>query len=79
MARGLARSGAKVMIASRRIETLEAACNKLSKETGGSKIHYTQLDLGDKQSTLQAAENAISELGGVDIFIGNAGKAAVKL
>ena len=34
MARGLARLGAKVMFASRRVDSLEDACRRLSEETG---------------------------------------------
>lgn len=78
MARGLVRTGAKVMIASRQEESLKSACNRLSEESGGTDVFYTKLDLADKQSTAEAAEAAIVELGGIDIYVGNAGLAAVK-
>ena len=79
MARGLARTGARVMIASRNEDSLAVAGKQLSEESGGAEVFSTRLDLADKQSTADAARHALTELGGVDIFIGNAGLAAVKL
>ena len=79
MARGLARTGARVMIASRNEDSLAVAGKQLSEESGGAEVFSTRLDLADKQSTAEAARHALTELGGVDIFIGNAGLAAVKL
>ena len=79
MARGLARTGARVMIASRNEDSLAVAGKQLSEESGGAEVFSTRLDLADTQSTAEAAKHALTELCGVDIFIGNAGLAAVKL
>jgi NAD(P)-dependent dehydrogenase (short-subunit alcohol dehydrogenase family) len=72
MARGLARSGAKVMIAARRENVLKEAAAKLTQEAAGNTVLYTKLDLADRNNVAAVAQHAISTLGGVDIFIGNA-------
>lgn len=72
MARGLARSGARVVIAARRGDILKSAAETLSEETGGSVIPAT-VDLADRSSITNAVEHARTELGHVDILIGNAG------
>ena len=73
LARGLARSGAKVMIASRREDVLHDAAERLTAESDGNQVHYHSLDLADRASTSAFATHAISALDGVDIFVGNAG------
>jgi NAD(P)-dependent dehydrogenase (short-subunit alcohol dehydrogenase family) len=73
MARGLARSGAKVMIAARREDVLKASAQKLSEESGGNEVLYRSMDLADRASVAAGAQYAIDTLGGVDIFVGNAG------
>tara|TARA_B110000211_G_scaffold235027_1_gene308650 strand:- start:5824 stop:6660 length:837 start_codon:yes stop_codon:yes gene_type:complete len=72
MSRGLARSGAKVMIASRREHILKEAAKKLTEEADGNQVLYTTVDLSDRTSVAKAADYVIEQLGGVDIFIGNA-------
>jgi NAD(P)-dependent dehydrogenase (short-subunit alcohol dehydrogenase family) len=72
MARGLARSGAKVMIAARRAEVLKEAAQSLMAEAPGSEVIYTTMDLNDRSSVEQLKDDAIAGLGGVDIFVGNA-------
>ena len=68
----LARSGAKVMIAARREELLKSAAEKITAETGGPQVLYKKLDLSDRANIDEVADQAIEELGGVDIFVGNA-------
>jgi NAD(P)-dependent dehydrogenase (short-subunit alcohol dehydrogenase family) len=72
MARGLARSGAKVMISARRKDVLEEAAAQLTAESSGNPVLCATVDLNDKASVRAVHEYAVSTLGGVDIFIGNA-------
>jgi gluconate 5-dehydrogenase len=72
MSRGLARSGAKVMIASRRQATLKEAAQKLTLEANGNEVLYRTIDLNDRNNIVNTAASAGSALGGVDIFVGNA-------
>ncbi len=72
MARGLAKSGARVMIAARREDKLAQAKEKLETEVPGADVSYVRIDLADPVSVEAAATHAIADLGGVDIFVGNA-------
>ncbi|MFA5631556.1 MAG: SDR family oxidoreductase [Porticoccaceae bacterium] len=72
MARGLARNGAKVMIAGRRASVLEEAAARMSAEADGNPVLCCAMDLGDAASIDSAAQTAIETLGGVDILVGNA-------
>jgi len=72
MARGLARSGAKVMISARRESMLQESAANLTQESSGNQVLYSTVDLNDKKSIAETAKYAIATLGGVDIFIGNA-------
>lgn len=72
MARGLARSGAKVVIAQRRKEVVESAAVRLREESDGEIVPDT-VDLNDRASIKSFAERALAACGGtVDIFVGNA-------
>lgn len=71
MARGLARSGARVLIAQRREEVLKKSAERLRAESGGDVI-YATVDLNDRASVRAFNEHAQKTLGGVDIFVGNA-------
>lgn len=72
MSRGLARSGARVMIAARREQVLAEAVRRLTDESDGNVVLFRTIDLSSKNSVRETAEFAIAELGGVDILIGNA-------
>lgn len=72
MARGLARSGARVMITARREQVLKDAAANISKESDGAQVLYHLVDLADRNSVQKLAQHAIETLGGVDIYIGNA-------
>ncbi|SCW53598.1 gluconate 5-dehydrogenase [Sphingobium faniae] len=74
MARALAISGARVVICARREDVLKSAVDTLSKDVAGGDILYRTVDLGDRQSIARLSEYCMGELGGIDIFIGNAGQ-----
>lgn len=71
-ARGLARSGARVMIAARRESVLKEAADRLTAEADGNQVCYHPVDLADRGSCRSLADAAANELGTVDIFVGNA-------
>jgi NAD(P)-dependent dehydrogenase (short-subunit alcohol dehydrogenase family) len=71
MARGLARSGARVLIAARREPVLRDAAEALKAESGGDVIWHG-LDLADRASIERFTRHVIDDLGGTDIYVGNA-------
>jgi NAD(P)-dependent dehydrogenase (short-subunit alcohol dehydrogenase family) len=72
MARRLAEAGAAVLIGDLRIEQAEAAAAALSARYGG-KVIAVRLDVTDTGSIEAAADLATSALGGIDIWVNNAG------
>lgn len=75
MTRGLVRSGATVLIASRRTEVLREAAERLNSERQGvGNVRWHPVDLNDRGSVSGLAEHALQTLGRVDIYIGNAGQ-----
>jgi NAD(P)-dependent dehydrogenase (short-subunit alcohol dehydrogenase family) len=72
MARRLAEAGASVLIGDLRIEQARAAAAELSQRYGGQVI-ATRLDVTDTASVEGAADLAIAELGGIDVWVNNAG------
>lgn len=70
-ARILSEAGAVVMIAARRKDRLEQAADKITKLTG-NKVHCCQVDLVDRDQAVKLVEHAISAMGALDIFVGNA-------
>ena len=74
MTRGLMRSGAKVMMAARRENVLKEAAETLRAETKSGEILYHTVDLNQRDTIKTFSEHAIKTMGGVDIFIGNAGQ-----
>ena len=73
MALALARSGARVMIGSRRDEVLQQATEQINREPIDAKALHRSVDLSDRANVKAFAAHAINAMGGVDIFIGNAG------
>jgi NAD(P)-dependent dehydrogenase (short-subunit alcohol dehydrogenase family) len=76
MARGLARAGADVMIASRKADSCEAAAAEIAQETGRRVVgrachvgHWNELD--------GLADAAYEEFGKVDVLVNNAGMSPV--
>ena len=73
VALGLAQQGAKVIIASRGLEKLEASANRIKAETG-SEVTILQVDVTDEQSIIRLADQVVSRFGRVDILINAHGK-----
>lgn len=73
MARAFARAGAEVMIASRSLESCQAAAAEISAETGRT-VHVHACHVGRWDEVDRLAEVAWNQLGGVDVLVNNAGK-----
>lgn len=72
MARRLAEAGASVLIGDLKLDQAQAAAEELGQRYGG-KVIATRLDVTDSASVTAAAELAESELGGIDVWVNNAG------
>ncbi|MEW9856452.1 SDR family NAD(P)-dependent oxidoreductase [Novosphingobium sp. M1R2S20] len=72
MARRLAEAGAKVLIADLKIDVAEKAAQDLSQRYG-TQVIATQLDVTVSDSIRAAADLAQSELGGLHVWVNNAG------
>lgn len=72
IARRLAEAGAAVLIGDLKAEQAEAAAVDLSARYG-TKVIATGLDVTDSASVSAMGELAVKELGGVDIWVNNAG------
>jgi NAD(P)-dependent dehydrogenase (short-subunit alcohol dehydrogenase family) len=73
IALALAGAGAAVALAARGAEQLEAAAAEI--EAGGGRAAAVPTDVTDLPQILALAERAVSELGGLDILVSNAGVA----
>jgi NAD(P)-dependent dehydrogenase (short-subunit alcohol dehydrogenase family) len=69
----LARAGADVALAARRVEMLESLAAEVAKT--GRKAVAIQLDVADAGNVALAAEQTAAALGGLDILVNNAGMA----
>ena len=78
MSRALLLLGAKVLIAARREDVLREAATKLKAECSTDSVLFHTVDLNDRDSVKAFADYAQRTLGGVDIFIGNAGNGLAK-
>ncbi|MBP1628427.1 MAG: gno 1 [Holophagaceae bacterium] len=72
IAKGLAFYGAKVAIASRTLETLQAAADKIEQEIG-KKVLCLQVDASREESIAALAERAAQEMGFVQILVNSQG------
>jgi len=72
MVRRLAEAGASVLIGDLKIEQAQDAAVELS-ERYGARVIATRLDVTDTASIVAAADMAQAELGGLDIWVNNAG------
>jgi NAD(P)-dependent dehydrogenase (short-subunit alcohol dehydrogenase family) len=72
MARRLAEAGASVVIGDLKIDQAQAAAAELSERYGG-KVIATRLDVTDTASVEATAYLCKAELGGLDIWVNNAG------
>lgn len=70
-ARMLAREGAKVGLAARRVGTLESIAADIRK--GGGTVATTKLDVTDGASVQQAVRAIAEELGRIDVLVNNSG------
>ena len=67
----LALAGARVVLAARRLEPMQALCERLA---GGSGRHMTvHMDVAEKASVDAAIDEAAAELGMIDIAVNNSG------
>lgn len=73
MARALAQSGARVIIAARRENLLKDACERLNNEPHVKNLGWRALDLNDRKNVEDFALYGIKTFGGFDIYVGNAG------
>jgi len=72
IAHRLAEAGAAVLIGDLKIEQAQRAAAEMS-ERYGVEVLATALDVTDSASLVAAAELAVIELGGIDVWVNNAG------
>src|SRR4051812_11013497 len=72
IARRLAEAGASVLIGDLKGDLAQAAADDLSRSYG-VRVISTQMDVSNAASVTAAVDFAVSELGGVDIWVNNAG------
>lgn len=72
----LARAGAKVALAARRVESLERVCEDIVRD-GGEAV-AVPMDVTDAASVRAAVADAADGLGGLDILVNNAGTTLTK-
>ena len=67
----LARSGAAVVLASRRVDRLKELRSRIEGEGGDA--HVVELDVRDHQSIMAAVAHAETKVGSIDILVNNSG------
>lgn len=72
IARRLAEAGASVLIGDLKHDLAQMAADDLSRRYGGQ-VTATHLDVADTSSVIAAVDLAVSRLGGIDIWVNNAG------
>jgi NAD(P)-dependent dehydrogenase (short-subunit alcohol dehydrogenase family) len=72
IARRLAEAGASVLIGDLKPDLAQSAAEELSRSLG-ARVIARQMDAADAGSVAAAAELAVSELGGLDVWVNNAG------
>jgi NAD(P)-dependent dehydrogenase (short-subunit alcohol dehydrogenase family) len=70
--RRLAQAGASVLLADVEADLAKASAGELSR-TLGARVIATGVDVTDSASVAAAADLAVAELGGIDIWVNNAG------
>jgi len=73
-ARTLAKAGAGVVLAGRRVEKLKELRTEI--EADGGSAHVVQMDVTDKDSIAAAVAHAETEFGTIDILVNNSGVSA---
>ncbi len=71
----LSREGARVAIAARRQDVLEAAAERIRRETGGEVLAVTA-DVRDEAQVKTLVQRVVEQWGTVDILVNNAGTSA---
>ncbi|MFJ5770094.1 SDR family oxidoreductase [Psychrobacillus sp. NPDC093180] len=75
IAKELAKEGANVVLAARRLEKLDDVKSEILKITNNNvKVIAIQADMSVQSDVNQLAEKALAELGNVDILVNNAGQ-----
>src|SRR5437667_12163525 len=70
----LAEAGAKVVLASRNIEKLNAAAEEIHRACGdATRAFAIELDVSSEEAVKQAFRKAIEHFGQIDILVNNAG------
>jgi len=69
---GLARYGAKVVVASRNLQTLQEVAQRIQSETSSEAVGF-QVDVTDEQSVAKLAEQVVAKFGTVDILVNSQG------
>lgn len=72
MARAFSSLGAEVIIASRKIESCQAAASEITAETGG-KVHPYALHVADWDQCTEFARTVWQDHGKIDVLVNNAG------
>lgn len=72
MARAFSSLGAEVIIASRKIESCQAAASEITAETGG-KVHAYALHVADWDQCTEFARTVWQDHGKIDVLVNNAG------
>ena len=75
-ARSLAKAGAGVVLAGRRVERLKDLRAEIEAEGGSA--HMVQMDVTDKDSIAAAVAHAETEFGTIDILVNNSGVSATR-
>jgi serine 3-dehydrogenase len=76
-ARALASEGARVVLAARRVERLEALAREIATEHGDEAALAVEMDVRDRSSVQRAAKRVDDAgLGAIDVLVNNAGLAA---
>jgi NAD(P)-dependent dehydrogenase (short-subunit alcohol dehydrogenase family) len=72
IAEGLADAGANIVLAARRVELLEKACNEITDRTG-VRAYPHRLDVTSTEEISALTDDVIKEFGHIDILVNNAG------
>ena len=75
IARGLARTGARVVLACRDPSKGEAARGKIAEDAGNSAVELLVVDLASQRSIRSAAQEFSAKHNGLDVLVNNAGVA----
>ncbi len=75
LAGALAGAGARVVIASRRLETLHRTAEELNAEAGGERVFPYAFDIRDRAQTQALVRHVVERFGALDVLVNNSGLA----